>query len=121
VLATVRRSAVVPYAIVLGDYLTSTGEVRVPMGMRSTGPAEEPFDATESFLRDLVVTGGGVFIPSGNTRALERHFAEALDSFRQRYVITYVPRGVEGAGWHPVSIKVKGGHRVRARPGYVMP
>jgi VWFA-related protein len=121
VLATVRRSAVVPYAVVLGEGVTPTGEAPVHIGVRRTGPAEEPFDATARFLRDLVVTGGGVFMSAGNTRMLERHFAEALDSFRQRYVITYVPRGVEGAGWHPVSIKVKGGHRVRARPGYVMP
>ena len=68
-----------------------------------------------------VATGGGVFMQAENTRALERRFAEALDSFRERYVITYVPRGVEGAGWHPVDIRVKGRHRVRARPGYVMP
>jgi VWFA-related protein len=117
VLATVRRSAVVPYAVVLDDEVTDTGEHRAPLGTSSS----EPFDATTSFLRDLVVTGGGVFMPAGDRRALERRFAEALDSFRQRYVITYVPRGVEGAGWHPVTIKVKGGHRVRARPGYVMP
>jgi VWFA-related protein len=120
VLATVRRSAVVPYAVVLSDAVTATGEAPAHIGMRQTGPAEEPLDATGSFLRDLVVAGGGVFMPAGNTRMLERRFAEALDSFRQRYVITYVPRGVEGAGWHPVSIRVKGRHRVRARPGYFM-
>jgi VWFA-related protein len=121
VLATVRRSAVVPYAVVLGEELTLTGELPVPAGMRQTRQTDEPLDGTGSFLRDLVVTGGGVFMSAENTRMLERRFAEALDSFRQRYVITYAPRGVEGAGWHPVNIKVKGGHRVRARPGYVMP
>jgi VWFA-related protein len=122
VLATVRRSAVVPYAVVLNELVTETGKIRVPMGMRpSPSMNDEPFDDVQSFLRDLVVTGGGVFMPAQDTRGLERRFAEALDSFRQRYVITYAPRGAEGAGWHPVNIKVKGGHRVRARPGYVMP
>jgi VWFA-related protein len=126
VLETVRRSAVVPYAVVVGikpaapvlDHRFPTGLQAAPVG------ANEPFDATERFLHDLVVTGGGVFMQAENTRSLERRFAEALDSFRQRYVITYVPRGVEGAGWHPVEIRVKGRgarHRVRARPGYVMP
>ena len=122
VLATVRRSAVVPYAVVLNSEVTATGGTRIPYRMRPSQPVnDEPFDGTESFLRDLVLTGGGVFMPAQDTRGLERRFAEALDSFRQRYVITYAPRGVEGAGFHPVNIKVKGGHRVRARPGYLMP
>jgi VWFA-related protein len=121
VLATVRRSAVVPYAVVVGEGLGGIVDPRFQDTFKRRAADEEPFDAVGSFLRDLVVTGGGVFLHAEDTRVLERRFAEALDSFRQRYVITYVPRGVEGAGWHPVSIKVNGGHRVRARPGYVMP
>jgi hypothetical protein len=78
----------------------------------------ERIDATDSFLRDLVVTGGGVFMPAADTGQLDRRFAEALDNFRQRYVLTYTPQGVEARGWHPVTVKVKGRHRVRARPGY---
>jgi VWFA-related protein len=120
VLATVRRSAVVPYAVVVGKAVAPAPDQRFPTGLRGGAP-DQPFDAAASFLRDLVVTGGGVFLHAEDTRMLERRFTEALDSFRQRYVITYAPRGVEGAGWHPVNIKVKGGYRVRARPGYVMP
>jgi VWFA-related protein len=121
VLATVRRSAVVPYAVVLSEAVSSSGDVSVTAGVRRTAVPEEAFDATARFLRDLVVTGGGVFMPAGDTRALERRFAEALDSFRQRYVLTYVPKGVERSGWHPVTIKVKGHrYRVRARPGYLV-
>lgn len=120
VLAAIRRAAVVPYAVVVGPAVTETGEVRVPIGVRVF--KREPFDATDSFLRDLVVTGGGVFMQADDTRGLERRFAEALDSFRQRYVLTYASQGVEGSGWHPVTIKVKGHrYRVRARPGYLVP
>lgn len=121
VLAAIRRAAVVPYAVVVGGEVTLKGEAPIPLGSRAR-PAAEPFDAAERFLRDLVVTGGGVFVHAGDTRGLERRFAEALDSFRQRYVLTYVPQGVEGSGWHPVTIKVKGHrYRVRARPGYLVP
>jgi VWFA-related protein len=120
VLATVRRSAVVPYAVVVGTHVAPVADQRFPTGLTSSRN-QEPFDATATFLRDLVLAGGGVSLHAEDTRSLERRFAEALDSFRQRYVITYAPRGVEGAGWHPVGIKVKGEHRVRARPGYVMP
>jgi VWFA-related protein len=121
VLAAIRRSAVVPYAVVVGTEVTLTGEARMPLGTRAPQRAPEPFDAAERFLRDLVVTGGGVFVHAEDTRGLERRFAEALDSFRQRYVLTYVPQGVEGSGWHPVAIKVKGHrYRIRARPGYLV-
>jgi VWFA-related protein len=119
VLAAIRRAAVVPYAVVLGDDPLLRGES--PMRVRGRRPIE-PFDGTERFLRDLVVTGGGIFVQAEDTRGLDRGFAEALDNFRQRYVLTYVPEGVEGSGWHPVTIKVKGHrYRIRARPGYVVP
>jgi Ca-activated chloride channel homolog len=119
VLETVRRSAVVPYAVVVGE--AAVMMTSVP-GADTTRPSEprEPLDATDSFLRDLVVTGGGVFMPAAETRQLEHRFAEALDNFRQRYVLTYTPRGVDAPGWHPVTVKVKGRHRVRARPGYLV-
>jgi VWFA-related protein len=127
VLETVRRSAVVPYAIVVGDAAETM--IKAASGTappRPTGSRErrepresrEPLDATDSFLHDLVTTGGGLFMPASDTRQLERRFAEALDNFRQRYVLTYTPRGVDAPGWHPVTVKVKGRLRVRARPGY---
>ncbi len=122
VLAAIRRAAVVPYAVVVGTDVTLTGEEPMPLGVRAHTAGREPFDGAERFLRDLVVNGGGVFVHAEDTRALERRFAEALDSFRQRYVLTYVPQGVEGSGWHPVTIKVKGHrYRIRARPGYLVP
>jgi Ca-activated chloride channel family protein len=125
VLGTVRRSAVVPYAVVVGEASAMMTDVpgaaptRPPGQPGQPGP-REPVDATESFLRDLVVTGGGLFMPAAETRQLERRFAEALDNFRQRYVLTYTPRTVDAPGWHPVTVKVKG-RRVRARAGYFVP
>jgi Ca-activated chloride channel family protein len=124
VLESVRRSAVVPYAVVVGDAEVMIADVPGSARTRPSEPREprqprEPIDATESFLRDLVVTGGGVFMPAAETHQLERRFAEALDNFRQRYVLTYTPRGVDAPGWHPVTVKVKG-RRVRARPGYLV-
>jgi VWFA-related protein len=121
VLAAIRRAAVVPYAVVVGREVTLTGDTPIPLGARVTQRIE-PFDAAERFLRDLVVTGGGVFVHAEDTHGLERRFAEALDNFRQRYVLTYAPSGVDGSGWHPVTIKVKGHrYRIRARPGYLVP
>jgi VWFA-related protein len=119
VLGTVRRSSVVPYAVVVGEAAAAIAGAPAADPARPPEP-RDPIDATDSFLRDLVMTGGGLFMPAGQTSQLDRHFAEALDNFRQRYVLTYTPRGVDARGWHPVTVKVKGRHRVRARPGYVV-
>jgi hypothetical protein len=47
-------------------------------------------------------------------------FLQILDEFRQRYLISYTPRGVARDGWHAVTVRVKsrGGLKVKARPGY---
>jgi VWFA-related protein len=124
VLTTIRRSPLVPYAVVIGDDVPESGKVMTPLTvlLRDPLPTRDVFDPSERFLRNLVVTGGGVFMPAENSRQLERRFNEALDSFRQRYVLTYAPQGVETTGWHPVTVKVKGhSYRIRARPGYQMP
>jgi VWFA-related protein len=119
VLETARRFSIVPYAVVVGEAASTIAEAPATDPRRPPEP-REPIDATDSFLRDLVVTGGGLFMPAAETGQLERRFAEALDNFRQRYVLTYTASGVDAGGWHPVAVKVKGRYRVRARPGYLV-
>lgn len=116
VLDTIRRSFIVPYAVVVGE-AAAPGAAAAALK-----PAEsrEPVEEVENFLGDLVATGGGLFMRATDTNELERHFADALDNFRQRYVLTYTPRGADAPGWHPVTVKVKGPYRVRTRAGYVV-
>ena len=117
VLDTARQSAVVPYAVVAGE---GVKPFTAPKASLLSGGA--PRDPSARFLWDLVHAGGGVFMNAEATNQLERRFTEALDSFRQRYILTYVPRGVERKGWHPVTIAVKDrSYRIRARPGYFVP
>jgi VWFA-related protein len=117
VLDTARKSVVVPYAVVAGEGIKA---FTAPTPSLLSGRA--PRDPSARFLWDLVQAGGGVFMNAEATNQLERRFTEALDNFRQRYVLTYVPRGVEGKGWHPVTIEVKNRrYRIRARPGYFVP
>jgi VWFA-related protein len=117
VLDTARHSVVVPYAVVAGDGVKSFATPRASL---LSGGA--PTDPSARFLWDLVQAGGGLFMNAEATNQLERRFTEALDNFRQRYILTYVPRGVEGKGWHPVTIAVKDRrYRIRARPGYFVP
>lgn len=73
-----------------------------------------------SFLRDITNETGGRFYEVASTRDVRRVFLAALDEFRQRYLVSYTPRGVQTEGWHRVQVNVKGRRAaVRARPGYL--
>ena len=72
-----------------------------------------------SFLRDLGRQTGGDVIEVESTSDLRGRFQTILEEFRQRYLISYTPRGVESRGWHDVTVRVKGRSvTVRTRPGY---
>lgn len=71
------------------------------------------------FLRDVARQTGGDVIEVESTRDLRGRFEAILQEFRQRYLISYTPRGVERRGWHDVAVRVKSRTAtVRARPGY---
>ena len=61
---------------------------------------------------------GGVFVKETSLERVGARFPEILESFRRRYLISFTPTGVGKDGWHKLSVKVKGGGEVRARPGY---
>jgi VWFA-related protein len=95
VLDTARRTDVVAYFV-------SDGERRTAM-----------------FNRELTTLTGGAFIEIASTRDLGGAFVRILEEFRQRYVLSYTPRGVPAGGWHRLEVHVKGrGASVQARPGY---
>ncbi len=72
------------------------------------------------FVEDLCETTGGRLLEVQSTDRLTPVLMQILQEFRQRYVISYTPRGVSGDGWHALQVRVKGrGFAVRARPGYL--
>jgi VWFA-related protein len=95
VLETARRSDAVVYAVAVS-------------GEKAT------------FLRDLSSLTGGSFLPIESTKNLSDVFLGILDEFRQRYLVSYSPRGVAGDGWHQLEVRIKGrrGVAVKARAGY---
>ncbi len=95
VLESARRSEVVVYSV-------------------STRGPEKP-----EFLHDLSeLTGGSVFEVE-STRDLSATFLRILDEFRQRYLVSYTPRGVSKQGWHRLEVRVKGRRAtVKSRAGY---
>ncbi|OLC41636.1 MAG: hypothetical protein AUH43_24260 [Acidobacteria bacterium 13_1_40CM_65_14] len=95
VLETAKRSDVVAYAV-------SVGRVKA------------------EFLRDLTSFTGGRLFEIEKTGNLSAIFLSVLEEFRQRYLVSYTPRGVAKDGWHRLTVRVtRGGATVKARPGYL--
>jgi len=95
VLDTVKRSDVVVYAV-------SVGKVKA------------------EFLRDLTSFSGGRLFELEKTANLSATFLSILEEFRQRYLVSYTPRGVSRDGWHRLEVRLKGKRAtIKARPGYL--
>jgi len=74
--------------------------------------------AKPDFLRDLTSFTGGKLFEVEKTEKLDALFLNILQEFRQRYLVSYTPKGVEKAGWHKLDVRVKRGGTIKARPGY---
>jgi Ca-activated chloride channel family protein len=71
------------------------------------------------FLRELSRRTGGSLLEVDKARDLSGAFVRLLDEFRQRYVLSYAPRGVSSDGWHELKVTLKGRRGVvKARDGY---
>ena len=73
-----------------------------------------------AFLREISDATGGRLLELDQTDDLPAVFVSVLNEFRQRYLLSYSPRGVDTAGWHALEVRVRRrGADVRARSGYV--
>jgi Ca-activated chloride channel homolog len=72
-----------------------------------------------TFLRDLASFTGGQLFEVEKTANLEAIFLQVLDEFRQRYLLSYTPRGVAPDGWHRLTVRMKRNATIKARPGYL--
>jgi Ca-activated chloride channel family protein len=71
-----------------------------------------------TLLQTLAETTGGQFVKERSLGRVAARFAEILESFRHRYLVSFTPTNVERAGWHTLAVRVRGGGEVRARTGY---
>ncbi len=100
-----------PAAVIRGARRTDA----VVYGVSAPGTGTTP-----KFLEDLCDTTGGRLLEVKSGDRLTSALLQVLQEFRQRYVISYTPRGVSRDGWHTLKVRVKTrGALVRARPGYL--
>ena len=72
-----------------------------------------------TFLQELGELTGGAVFEIESTKDLSQTFLRILDEFRQRYLLSFSPRGVPTTGWHRLEVRVKGRRAtVSARAGY---
>jgi Ca-activated chloride channel family protein len=72
------------------------------------------------FLNDIAEQTGGTLIQIESTKDLPNVFLRILEEFRQRYLLSYSPRGVAKGGWHQIEVRVKGRRvQIKARRGYL--
>ena len=72
------------------------------------------------FLHDLSEATGGALLQADPSKDLSATFLAILEEFRQRYLVSYTPRGVAPGGWHRLDVRVRGRSvSVKARPGYL--
>jgi len=72
----------------------------------------------DKLLQQLATTIGGIFLRERSLDRVAARFAEMLQRFRERYLLSFAPTGVDKPGWHKLTVRVKGGGDVRARTGY---
>lgn len=70
-------------------------------------------------LEALADASGGELIRIRTLKELGVTLRSLLDGFRQRYLVSFVPRDANRPGWHTLRVRVKrAGVQVRAREGY---
>jgi VWFA-related protein len=85
-------------------------------GIRLTPNAESEDRA--NVLRELAErTGGDLLIT--DMKGLPATFERIVGEFRRRYLVSYMPSGVEAGGWHEIDVTLKNRRgQVTARRGY---
>jgi VWFA-related protein len=109
-----RRTDVVVYCVTQRSWQT-TRPRSLPLIAFVSRDGEPPADVLEN-LAD--VTGGRV-LTAEDPDDLRVAFTNIVREFRSRYVLTYTPKNVETAGWHPIEVKLKDRKgTIKARRGY---
>ncbi len=73
------------------------------------------------FLGELTRLTGGSLVEVDGGADVAGTFLRILEEFRQRYLLSYSPRGVAEGGWHEITVRLpdRPNAAIKARPGYL--
>ena len=115
VLKVARESEAVVYVVAITPRYEEV--VKGASIMRPERELVEPVDIRR--VREIAEATGGRLWYAGVSAQLEPTFLRILAEMQSRYLLSFTPRGVKRAGWHRLSVKVKGRKgTVRNRTGY---
>lgn len=117
VLETARRVEAVVYCVRVHPYVPPVS-ARVARDRRRGFAATVPA-GSQNFLEKIAEESGGRVLVAGTDDDLKPALVRILEEFRRRYVLSYMPEGVEQGGWHALQVTVKRrAGKVTARRGY---
>ncbi len=71
-------------------------------------------------LEDITDLTGGHIFDASKSGELAKSLTRVITEFRSRYVLTFIPQGVDAGGLHRLEVRTtRGGLSVRSRSGYV--
>jgi VWFA-related protein len=118
-----RRTAVVVFSDGLDNHSWLLDKEVIEAAHRSDAMvygivAHRPQEPENTFLKRVARASGGRVFAAEETD-LRARFLDVLQDIRDRYLLSYSPRGESAGGWHTLEVRLK---RVRgdvlARPGY---
>lgn len=112
-----RAQADKPIVSRANDGPTDTRRLLFRSGIRLTPGAA--LLAQSPFLEEIADRTGGEALAADTGGKLRDTFERIVTDFRSRYLLTYVPQGVDAGGWHKLEVRLKGrAGKVSARRGY---
>jgi VWFA-related protein len=92
------------------------------LGFTRVGLGAEEHDVAGNYdylLEEIAEGSSGRFYDLRPDQPLGDTLREAVEQFRARYLLRYIPRGVDSGGWHELRVEVPGRrYQVHARKGY---
>lgn len=121
VLDAAARSDMVMYAVSTSDalYHPNAGTATQYAETAARLFREEPELYPHGFIVELTARTGGSVLFVQKATELASAFSRIVAEFKSRYLLTFSPRGVPAAGWHPIDVRLKNRRgQVTARRGY---
>lgn len=124
VLDAAMRSDLVVYAVSISEVFVASGGNDAGAVIHRRAVLKRWYEADpdlfpQGFLDDITERSGGEAFYVRDGAALAPAFARIVADFKSRYLLTYSPKNVPAAGWHPIEVKLKTRRgTVQARRGY---
>ena len=103
------------------ESVRSTGGNRIALRVIGSRDETQRLQASE-YMHQITHSTGGRTWYADTSANLSEVFLNVLRDMESRYLLSYQLRGVPGAGWHKIEVKLKNpqGAEIRSRTGYTL-